>query len=294
MTTATRSNFFDMTSDAGFRTIGSNMNAMLAATGLVQTSDTGQINWTTVTKPGAANTSAGYEIWQFTDSVGSIYCKLEYGTGTNATQPGWWVTFGTGSNGSGTLTGYTTTRQETQPGFAASSTTTNFPSYACATTGAFWALIGVGASGAKAFMVFGCARTCDSTGAVTGDGFEAFQSTAANNSQHAVINLSNGNTYSQNGINPAICMIPMAISSSNYGTGGNNIYQVVRHELPMPQIFTSAFIGTALQAEAGAATTTTMAIVGSTNHTFLFAGQLSGSQAWNASTALGQLVLIYE
>lgn len=106
--TATPANFTN-SSDANFRTWGSYIAARLLAVGLVQTSDTGQINWTTVLAPGAASTFMGYEIWRFADSLQAsapVYIKVEYGSSTSAANnPGMRFSFGSGSNGSGTLTG---------------------------------------------------------------------------------------------------------------------------------------------------------------------------------------------
>jgi len=93
-------------SDANFRAWGSDLSTSLGQVGLVQTADTGQINWTTVARP-ATNTYAGYEIWRFADS--SIFMKWEYGTGSSATSSAIRLQVGTGSNGSGTLTGTTST-----------------------------------------------------------------------------------------------------------------------------------------------------------------------------------------
>lgn len=80
----------------------------LAAVGMVQTSDTGQINLSTVTAPAAAGTSAGYEIWRFNDALQAtapVFFKLEYGSGTAATNPQLWITVGKGTDGAGNITG---------------------------------------------------------------------------------------------------------------------------------------------------------------------------------------------
>lgn len=98
-------------SDAFFRAWGSRHSQALAAIGLVQTADTGQINWSTVVRA-AINTDAGYEIWRFNDSMQAtapLYFKFNYGTGGVTTTGRLQVQMGTGSNGSGTLTGTTTT-----------------------------------------------------------------------------------------------------------------------------------------------------------------------------------------
>ena len=112
MTTAAWSTVLDQSSDAAFRNWGSELSGKFAAVGMVQTSDTGQINWTTVTRAAVINTAAGYEIWKL--SSGNLYFKIEYGTGaTQPTLPSIWITVGTGSNGSGTLTGQLSTRGQT-------------------------------------------------------------------------------------------------------------------------------------------------------------------------------------
>lgn len=124
MTTASFSNVFDSTTDAGFRSWGSAISAALQAVGLVQTTDTGQINWTTVTSPtgtsAASERIAGYEVYKFNDSLQAtkpIYIKIEYGTYFNANntpaggEPTIYMTMGTGSNGAGTLAGLVTARQ---------------------------------------------------------------------------------------------------------------------------------------------------------------------------------------
>jgi hypothetical protein len=96
-------------SDAIFRTWGSGIEGLFTSAGWSRTADTGQINWTTVTKPGTITTAAGYVIYAFTDSLQStvpIYIKIEFGTGVVViTYPGLWITVGTGSDGAGTLTG---------------------------------------------------------------------------------------------------------------------------------------------------------------------------------------------
>jgi len=76
--------------------------------GWVQTSDTGQMDFTTVTAPGAANTKKGYIIVRMDDALqGSfpVYMRIDFGSGNVTNSPGIWLEIGTGSNGSGTITG---------------------------------------------------------------------------------------------------------------------------------------------------------------------------------------------
>lgn len=99
-----------VTSDAEFRAWCQSIHDGMAAVGLVQTADTGQINLSTVARPGASTTKAGYEIWKFPTSdplqaTRPLYIKISYGTGSLSTsRPGIWFRIGGGSNGSGTLT----------------------------------------------------------------------------------------------------------------------------------------------------------------------------------------------
>lgn len=96
-------------SDAEFRAWGSGLSTALAAVGLVKTSDTGQINWTTVTAPAGVTTYQGYEIWRLNDSLQAtapFYFKIEYGSGTpSASNIGTRWTIGKGSDGAGAITG---------------------------------------------------------------------------------------------------------------------------------------------------------------------------------------------
>ena len=94
------------TTDAEFRSWGQAISNALAAMGLVKTSDTGQINWTTVLKPASASTMQGYEIWRFADPLQAtcpVFFKLEYGSGGTAAVLGMALTVGYGSDGAGNL-----------------------------------------------------------------------------------------------------------------------------------------------------------------------------------------------
>ncbi len=103
-----------LNSDALFRLWGKAISDQMLAGSWVKTTDTGQIDWATITRA-ASNTAAGYEIWRSNDAGGGlneIYVKIEYGSGTSNVFASNWLTVGWGSNGSGTLTGVTTTRTQ--------------------------------------------------------------------------------------------------------------------------------------------------------------------------------------
>jgi hypothetical protein len=110
MTTAQWQTRIDVSTDAHFRAWGVAFDAALTSLGLVKTSDTGQVDWNTATW--TANVVNGYEVWRFNDALQAtapIFLKFRfYRSGFGGVPPMLFVTVGTGSNGSGTLTGTTT------------------------------------------------------------------------------------------------------------------------------------------------------------------------------------------
>src|SRR5690606_4107061 len=125
-------------SDEMFREWGSRLSSELANAGLVQTPDTGQINWASVTRPGS-NSVAGYEIWRFDDALqgtAPVFLKLSYGTGNNTNGPRLTLQVGTGSDGSGNLTG-TLSSTFVNNSSTSHASDTAYPSYLCVTEGFF-------------------------------------------------------------------------------------------------------------------------------------------------------------
>lgn len=108
MSKATFTSSFQASTDVAFRTWGSGVSNLFTTCGLTKASDTGQIDWTTVTRP-APGVIAGYEIWRLNDTFQAsapLFIKIEYGTSPDGTPYGWSIVhFGEGSNGSGSLTG---------------------------------------------------------------------------------------------------------------------------------------------------------------------------------------------
>lgn len=109
MTTSNPSLMFALNT-AAYRVWGQGVNTALAAVGLVQTADSGQVNWSTATWPAGQYASAGYEVWRFDDTLQStkpVFIRLEYATPYYAYQNTPNIMVGTGTNGAGTLTGLT-------------------------------------------------------------------------------------------------------------------------------------------------------------------------------------------
>ena len=123
--------------DADFRSWGSGLSDQLNDVGLTKTSDTGQVNWVTVARP-AAGSYGGYEIWRFNDTEQAtlpIFFKLEYGTASAAQdRPGLRWTFGTSSDGAGTIGGQLASALVSKPSASKASTNT-LPSYVSYSSG---------------------------------------------------------------------------------------------------------------------------------------------------------------
>lgn len=116
MATDVRSVVFNTGANSGWVTA---LHNALAAVGLVQTADTGQINLASPGTSGAYSTSLGYEIWRFNDTLQAtapVFIRVEYGNGIQGgggsgfIPTATWMTVGTGTNGAGTLTGIVSTR----------------------------------------------------------------------------------------------------------------------------------------------------------------------------------------
>lgn len=155
-----------ITTDALFRAWGSVYGIRFALMGLIQTSDTGQINWTTVAFPAGANASQGYEIWRFNDALQAtvpIFLKIEYGSGAVAADGAIWVTLGSGSNGAGTLNGVLSLRQR----ITCTASVTAVSHYWSGDTNRFTIAV---SNAAASSMFIGVERTIDTSGNVTSEG----------------------------------------------------------------------------------------------------------------------------
>lgn len=111
MTTDTFNHASQTTGDADWQALVTLLSAALTTVGFIKSADTGQINPATTTRP-TSGSYAGYEIRYFNDSLHAtkpVYTKLEYGRGGSNAQNALVirVTVGSGTNGSGTITGTT-------------------------------------------------------------------------------------------------------------------------------------------------------------------------------------------
>lgn len=294
MTTQSWNTVITHTTDAQFRAWGSELSARLAAIGLVQTADTGQINWATVTRP-ATNTAAGYEIWRFNDTLqgtAPIFLKLEYGTGSAANTPATWLTVGTGSNGSGTITGSATTRIQCSTNGVATNTVTNYQSYACAIEGLAWVCNKFNAPTAgRGFTGFAVCRTCDATGAPTATGFVVYTCPSATGAipavAQAVRTAASAVVFSANTAG-LYSFIVHGVTSSVDGSDT----QAYLHWMPTPKVLPVFGLCTMIQTEATFGTSFSTTLVGSTPRTYVSVDIGMGQGGAGASNQA--LCLIYE
>jgi hypothetical protein len=272
MTTSTFSTVIDHTNDAGFRTWGLELSTALSAVGLVQTADTGQINWTTVTRPGT-NTAAGYEVYRFDDDLqgtAPIYFKLEYGTASTATIPQLWFTVGTGSDGAGSITGSVVARTICALTPSVPSAAVPYPSYICYVGGhlSVCCKTGAGASGNNSGMFFHIGRTTDDAGSDTADGLVAYYKVAGNtyHAQQCRLFASGSTTTLAAG---TFCLVPGLMTASMVGSD----IQVFKNYSAFPLVRTNIGVVTTITAEVPVGNTISVAAVGSTPRTYISIGQ---------------------
>jgi hypothetical protein len=95
--------------NATFRAWGSGIAAGIVAAGITKTTDTGQIDWTTVAFPSTTLQKRGYEIYRFNDALQAtrpVFMRIDYGSGSYQYNPMMWLTVGTATDGAGNITAH--------------------------------------------------------------------------------------------------------------------------------------------------------------------------------------------
>lgn len=109
MATRTTSLTQSNSTDANFRAWINEIHTSLTTYGWTQTADSGQVNYSTATRPTTTNVYPWYAVYAMGDSLQStsaVYLRLDYGTGTNTDVPAIKYQVGIGgTDGAGTLTG---------------------------------------------------------------------------------------------------------------------------------------------------------------------------------------------
>lgn len=282
-----RSEVIDHSSDAGFRAWVELAEEMLADAGLVRTSDAGQINPASATRPGT-NTVAGYAIWRFNDllqGVAPVFLKVSYGTSSSATLPSITVQVGSGSDGTGGLTGevsseYRNARNGVSP----------LPSLCFSVANAWGAslVLGTVAGATTGFGVgFGFAvhRTVDAAGVPTADGVMLNINAASGASgagEGYVEFIQRVPVVSIRTMRGGdICHLPFGLA--DYFVGASP--QIFPVWCALPKVRPMAFMAVAPSASApGAGQSFGMAIVGAQQRTYMSVGSVFGRH-YNTSVA---------
>lgn len=129
----------------------------------------------TLNKPGLTDQILGDSFWRFNDTLQAtspVFFRLRFGSGNSIANPNLWVTLGTGSTGSGALSGTVLAESPASGRTVAGNNTTNYPGYYCynATQGLAYLANKIGQLNAQAStMGFAIFRSVDSTGAPTAD-----------------------------------------------------------------------------------------------------------------------------
>lgn len=297
MTTQFWSSVMDQNTDVTFRVWGLEMNTKLAAAGLVQTADTGQINWVTATRA-AINTDAGYEIWQFNDAMQAtapIFLKIHYGSGSATNVPRLRIIVGTTTNGAGTLGGAVTTVRT----FTASNLTTTgliaYPSYLCVTSGFFGLIwkaggsVAGGGSGEYAMAGLIICRSCDVDGVPDARGcFILYHSNSGNSSTDCALQsirfTATAVVYAQQATDQPI-FVPGNVTSSLVGTD----FQAYLGWMINPQVLPVFGICGVFNTELGLGLTLSVTLIGSAAHTYIQLMKEMGQAAENSSIGLCML-----
>lgn len=95
----------DYSVQANFTAWAGGTHTAILNRGWLQSTETGEIDPTTVTVP-SSGAYAGFVVYKTNDGVGTqFFLKIKYGRSTSTRHPKMEISLGTGTNGSGTLTG---------------------------------------------------------------------------------------------------------------------------------------------------------------------------------------------
>lgn len=278
MTTHSFSSAISMASDALYRAWWDEVRAGLAACGLVQTADTGQLNPATHVRPGANQTASGYEIWRFDDALQAtapIYLKIEPGRFNSLTTPWCALTVGSGTNGAGTLTGIVTDRFAITAGSSGPGGG-SYASYFCHTEGFAGAVFKASSiTSGVTFAVFGfmVIRTVDSAGDPTADGCVVYRTNNSSAPAHVTVLrfAATAQAFATDQVGRST-VIPTGISDTTVGADK----QVFQHLMAIPRVVPVFGCCTYLTGEYSAGSTISVAMVGVTARTYLCLGNNMG------------------
>lgn len=266
MTTSSWSTGSIHDSDANFRIWGKEISDQLQAmSGLVKTSDTGQINWTTVTRPGSS-TDAGYEIYYLNDSLhgtAPIYFRIDYGTNSATTAPRVKLTVGTSTNGAGTIGGIATAARTWNGNNV--STSSAYASYLCVVAG----FVGLGWKvdvSATWGGFFAICRSCDADGTPNIKAAHVSWGASGSNIAHQTLRFES--TAAAQTLDTAghVSMAPGGVTT---GFVSGTTYQVYQCWMNAPDVRPIFGMCAVFQGDFGVGSTLSVALVGTTARTYV-------------------------
>lgn len=203
----------------------------LTNVGMVQTADTGQLvvaNIASVT----GNTTYGYQVWRFNDSLQGtdpLFVKFVFYTPSTANYQGVYIYTGTGSDGSGNLTGQVSNQSRMGGSFYGVSTTiTASQVYACHVDGYFGYTFGPNNSSAPGygypFNTCSITRTRNVSGSFDGVGNIVLADTGPNDTEGQLVFTRTTSSPFSVGPTNQYCIVPDLRTSSALDNGDLQLY----------------------------------------------------------------------
>lgn len=198
---------------------------MFGSIGLTKAADTGMLDETTVTWPGVISTMAGYQIWYLDDSLHAtypLYIRFGWGQGASGTRMIFNYQIGYATNGTGSLTGWTSAVSSFQIGSAGASSTANATGINCGSGGEgyVWFINGRFGwnSGSQTTPFFCLQREHDSNGAVVNGGNWAILFQGVDPAQYFKVYSVNRTFATTFGFSHYFCMTPFSTTQSGSAT----------------------------------------------------------------------------
>jgi hypothetical protein len=166
MTAFTSNLINDMSTLANFKAWAQAVSTAVSGFGWTQSTDTGQVDWSTIVSVPTGGSTYVYEIWQPADSLANFYLKIEYGQHSTGS-PGFRLTISDSTDGAGNPTGIVVGPIETSvSGYGATGAVA--PCYFSGDTGRFHVMMWR-AGGNGNTQCFSVERSLNSSGTYTSD-----------------------------------------------------------------------------------------------------------------------------
>lgn len=278
--------------DAGFRAWIQVVIDSLTAAGLTRTTDSGQINVATVTRPTSSNTIVGYTVWRMSDplqSVAPVFIKVSFGSSNTTGYIRLTIDVGSGSDGAGNITGVVaqaTTNAQMQSSTGGALPSPGLSMAVCNDWGVAFCGAHIPGTLSNAGVGFGFAihRTVDSGGVPTSEG--------------VMINVASGSTTSSpaSGVVLFSSRAPIEsvqtysgadVAHTPFGLAGYSVGvspQIFPTWCALPKIKPMAFLAVAPAGSSpNAGQTFQMALVGATARTYMSFGPTLGRQFYTST-----------